>query len=324
MTFASDAFAGTNGTELNAYSASWVKQTGYTENGIIGGDGQWATASTNTTYACYRNTATPSGADYDVEADIVKRSVGSASPMLGVIGRASSSAQTFYWVIYTHSAGNIRLFRMVGGTQTQLGSNYSFTLTNNVAARLRLRMNGSAISVWLDGTQVIGPITDTSITAAGHAGLIMLSARDAGVEDSGYIDNWSAALLSSPSQLSGTATVSAVTASGGFLSVASSLSGTAALSAIIASGSLGVAPGVVLVPELRNWGGLLQAGVTIPVVTVCRLDTGAQVLSLTNQVTNGSGNLSITNAALATGTAYMVIGWNADGSQRFAAPIVAA
>lgn len=124
--------------------------------------------------------------------------------------------------------------------------------------------------------------------------------------------------------LSGTATVSAVTASGGFLSVASSLSGTAALSAIIASGTLGVAPGVVLVPELRNWGGSLQSGVTIPVVTVCRLDTGAQVLTLTNQVTSGAGNLSITSASLVAGTAYMVVGWNADGSQRFAAPIVAA
>ena len=127
----------------------------------------------------------------------------------------------------------------------------------------------------------------------------------------------------STATLSGTATLSAVTASGGFLSVASSLTGNATLGPVIASGSLGLAPGVALVPELRNWGGLLQAGVTIPVVTVCRLDTGAQVLTLTNQVTNGSGNLSITNAALATGTAYMVIGWNADGSQRFAAPVVA-
>ncbi len=124
--------------------------------------------------------------------------------------------------------------------------------------------------------------------------------------------------------LSGNAALSPITASGGFLSLASSLTGNATLAAIIASGSLGVAPGVVLVPELRNWGGSLQAGVTIPVVTVCRLDTGAQVLTLTNQVTSGAGNLTITNASLSAGVAYMVIGWNADGSQRFAAPIVAA
>ena len=58
---------------------------------------------------------------------------------------------------------------MVGGTQTQLGSSHSFTLTNDVAARIRLRMNGSSISGWLNGAVVIGPITDTNITAAGHA-----------------------------------------------------------------------------------------------------------------------------------------------------------
>lgn len=196
MTFASDAFAGTLGQELNAYSASWVKQTGYTENGIIGGDGQWATTGATVSYACYRNTATPADANYTVTADIVKRSAGSASPILGVTGRAAAGAQTFYWVIYTHSAGNIRLFKMVSGTQTQLGGNHSFTLTNNVPASLQLRMDGSNISAWLNGTQVIGPIADTSITAAGNAGLILLSARDVGVTDSGYIDNWAAAALS--------------------------------------------------------------------------------------------------------------------------------
>lgn len=323
MTFASDAFAGTLGTELNAYSALWVKQTGYTENGIIGGDGQWATTSATVAYACYRHTATPSGANYTVTADVVKRSSGSASPILGVIGRAAPGAQTFYWAIYTHSAGNIRLFKMVGGTQTQLGSSHSFTATPNVPFSLRLRMDGSAISAWLNGAVVVGPVTDTDITAAGHAGIIMLSARDIGVTDSGYIDNWDAALLAAPSQLSGTATLNVITASGGFLSSASSLSGTATLAAILASGNLGTAPGSVAVPELRNWGGSLQAGITIPVVTVCRLTTGVQVLTLTNQVTDGSGNLSITSAALVPGVSYMVIGWDAGGTQRFAVPLTA-
>lgn len=204
MTFASDAFAGTLGTELNAYSANWVKQTGYTENGIIGGDGQWATAVAPSAYACYRHTATPGSANYTVTADIVKRSVGSSSPILGVTGRASAAAQTFYWAIYTHSAGNIRLFKMVSGTQTQIGGNHSFTLTNNVPASLQLRMDGSNISAWLNGSQVIGPITDTDITGAGHGGIIILTARDLGVQDSGYLDNWDAALLSAP-----TATVGA-------------------------------------------------------------------------------------------------------------------
>ena len=196
MTFASDNFNGTNNTELTAYSASWAKQTGYTENAIIGLDGQWVVTTATVGYACYRNTATPGSANYDVECDITRRNVSSSnSPILGVTGRASSSAQTFYWLVYTHNSNNIRLFKMVAGTQTQLGSSYTFTVTNNVAARLRLRMDGSSISGWLDGTQIIGPVTDTAITAAGHAGLITIATRDVGVQDVLYIDNWDATAL---------------------------------------------------------------------------------------------------------------------------------
>jgi hypothetical protein len=243
MTFATDAFAGTLGQELNAYSASWVKQSGYTENAIIGGDGQWATTGATVSYACYRNTAAPPSADYSVFADIVKRNVGSASPILGVTGRAAAAAQTFYWLIYTHSAGNVRLFKMVGGTQTQLGSSHSFTLTNNVAARLELRMSGSSISGWLNGTQVIGPITDTAITGAGHGGIIMLAARDVGVQDSGYIDNWEASAGGTNATASGvtlTATSSliagAASASSGATANGATLTATASL--IVGGGTL--------------------------------------------------------------------------------------
>lgn len=103
----------------------------------------------------------------------------------------------------------------------------------------------------------------------------------------------------------------------------SALSGGAALDDVAAAGTLGAQQGTCVVPELRNWAGALQAGVTVPVVTCCRLSDGVQVLTLANQVADLSGALSITNAALLTGTTYMIIGWNGDGSSRFAAPATA-
>lgn len=104
---------------------------------------------------------------------------------------------------------------------------------------------------------------------------------------------------------------------------ASSLTGNIILDAVAPSGSLGQQPGAYIVPALTNWNGSLQAGVTVPWISFCRLTDGVQVLVLADQVTDGSGNLSGTNAALLAGTTYMVCGWNADGSSRFARPVVA-
>lgn len=222
-----------------------------------------------------------------------------------------------YLLVWVKEGAGFRLFERVAGTFTERGT---ANATNPLAGDIvSVDVSGTSVTVRRNGTALTGltGVTMTPHSTATRHGIRFHNSISARIDAFAWTD-----LVTST--LSGNATLSPITASGGLLSLASSLTGSAALSAIIASGSLGLAPGVALVPELRNWGGSLQAGVTIPVVTVCRLSTGAQVLTLTNQVTNGSGNLSITNAALVPGTAYMVIGWNADGSQRFAAPIVAA
>lgn len=116
-----------------------------------------------------------------------------------------------------------------------------------------------------------------------------------------------------------------IVATGAFTTdaAASELAGNVTLDAVVAAGALGQAQGTCMVSELRNWAGALQAGVTIPVVTFCRLSDGVQVLTLTSQITDGSGHLSVSSTSLLAGTAYMVIGWNGDGSARFAAPVTA-
>lgn len=187
-TFASDAFAGTAGTELSVYSASWSKQSGYTINGFIGNDGQYAFSADAGSYAVYQHSGSPASADYDVSADIAKRS-GTTSPQIAVCGRMASGASTFYWLVYTHSSTNLRLFKMVGGSATQLGSSYSLTLTST-PQNIKLRMVGDQISGYLDGALVIGPTTDAAITANGKSGILMLAMRETGVADSGSLDNF--------------------------------------------------------------------------------------------------------------------------------------
>ena len=125
--------------------------------------------------------------------------------------------------------------------------------------------------------------------------------------------------------LSGNVTLDAVAPAGTFASSSSDIGGNVTLDTVAPAGTLGVAPGTVTVPALKNWSGSLQTSVTIPVVTVLSMATGAQVLALTDQATHATtADLEITDAALAAGTTYMVAGWSADGSSRFAVPITAA
>lgn len=126
------------------------------------------------------------------------------------------------------------------------------------------------------------------------------------------------------STIVGNVTIDDAVPGGELSSSSSAITGGVVLDDYLPGGALDVPPGTVVIPELRNWGGSLQAGVTVPVVTVCRLTDGVQVLVLTNRVTDGSGNISITSASLIPGTWYMAVGWNADGSSRCARPVQAA
>lgn len=128
-----------------------------------------------------------------------------------------------------------------------------------------------------------------------------------------------------PGEISGGVTLADAAADGSLTIAAADMAGGVTLDNALAGGAgLGMQSGIVSALALRNWSGSLQTSVTIPVVTVCRLSDGAQVLTLTDQTTHAStGDLTITSASLIVGTWYMVMGWNADGSARFAVPLQA-
>lgn len=71
--------------------------------------------------------------------------------------------------------------------------------------------------------------------------------------------------------------------------------------------------GTVTIPVV-NVSNAPAASTSIPNVVITTLGGRNQVLALTGQVTDGSGNLIISNAAITTGQDYIVTGWNADGS----------
>lgn len=186
-------FTGTAFQELSAADADWSKQSGYTQDALIGSTGAYLINASAVDIAVYQHSATPPSANYSVWADIAKLS-GNQSPRPGVCGRMATGADTFYYALYSHDLTNIRLFKRVAGSQTQLGSSYTYTLTST-PAKLELVMNGDQISVELNDASVIGPVTDTAITAAGKAGVYAFQMRETGVADAGSIDNFDAAAI---------------------------------------------------------------------------------------------------------------------------------
>lgn len=191
MSFASDTFTGVQFTELNAHNAAWSKQSGHGDNALLGAGGTYAISGVDGAICVYRHSSAPASADYSVFADIAKINGTGREPSMGVCGRMAAAADTFYFLLYSHGAGNVRLFRRIGGENTQLGSSYTLSLTGT-PVNLELRMIGDQIAGYVDGVLRIGPVTDTAITDAGRAGIWLQNMREPSVEDVGSLDNFDA------------------------------------------------------------------------------------------------------------------------------------
>jgi hypothetical protein len=190
MSFVTDSFNGTLSQELSAYSAAWSKQFGHSDNGIIGNvTATYATTGASAAYVVYQNSASPASADYSTFTDLKYTGAGAPDPQYGPCGRMQSGASTFYAVIFRPGNSTIRLYKFVAGAATQLGSTYSMTPTVNQIYNVELRMAGTAIDVYLDGASIITS-TDSAISTAGKAGIIMYAMRQTGTDDRGRIEEF--------------------------------------------------------------------------------------------------------------------------------------
>ena len=266
MTFASDLFSGTSGTELATYSASWVRHSNYSSApAYISSAGR--ARGDSTTPVCYYNTATPSSADYEVSADVAITSVGSAFTA-GPVGRCNTTANTMYQARADGGDASWRLVKYVAGTFTQLGRSAK-TFSASTTLNVRLRMSGSTIELYKEGEGTAAvSVTDTSISAAGYSGL-RLSAT---MSDSlgFHLDAFDASYLSSGASVSGDT-----------ITLAQSLIAGAA------TGAASVA-GVTVSQATEILAGGVSTGITV----------SGDVVALVTSLVSGAA----TGAAAATGT----------------------
>lgn len=105
-------------------------------------------------------------------------------------------------------------------------------------------------------------------------------------------------------------------------SSSSALLGGVALQSAAPQGLLAPLPSSVSV-TLRQLNAL-ATGVTVPVVTVSRLDDGVQVARAYNVTSHAStASVVVADPAISAGTWYMVAGWTLDGQMRFQSPVQA-
>lgn len=176
--FASEDFTGTAGVNLNTLPG-WAKHPSYSANIVITDDGRFRGADKWGVGVYYKDIAPPS-ADYSVAIDIIVDAFDfyvTDYLTVGSAGRIDTAADTHYVAQYYEepgagAGGSIELKKVVAGVTTTLGSIYSYTATVDVPFNIELVMDGTSISVKLNGVTIIGPITDSDITAAGRAGVM--------------------------------------------------------------------------------------------------------------------------------------------------------
>lgn len=206
--FVSDSFTDTAGTALTSHigetGATWVKHPNFTSGAaVIGSAGDVYSTSANSTFDLA--SGIPNSPDYTVACDLDFLTKLSTSASYGVVARYDPSASTGYEAAWSGLGGQWQLIKHVAGSNVALQTN-TVTLPTGVH-RFELEVAGSTITAYADGVVVLGPITDTDITAAGRAGIRLsgVASDSTGV----HIDNFAATNSSAGVSVTGAASLAA-------------------------------------------------------------------------------------------------------------------
>jgi hypothetical protein len=152
-----DSFNRANAADLGA---NWAVQSG---GSAITISGNQATSTASPAVEYYSATAAPDDGYAEIVVGTAVETVSDTG--IGPAYRMATAAQTMYFAqTNTHET---RLYKVVGGSFTQLGTDAAACSSGQT---LRITCNGTAISVSVNGSTVIGPVTDSGI-ASGRAGI---------------------------------------------------------------------------------------------------------------------------------------------------------
>jgi hypothetical protein len=170
-TFVLDTFTGTDGTVLSSHvgetGATWDFRDGYTDVASIKSNRLWAASLTH-----YFASGIPASADYEVSADIYI-----ASQLSGGVAGVAIRSRTKSDISYTGHFGmsGASAFCYILGYPGAGGIGFAGVATPSVGSThtLKLKAQGTALSLYWDGALVVGPVTNTGYLTAGRAGVII-------------------------------------------------------------------------------------------------------------------------------------------------------
>lgn len=168
----SEAFTAANGTLLTSLNGAFSTISG--QSGVLAVSSNRIGVTSEKALAYFTHSANPTVADYSVSADVYFEAGALDSAQAGVLGRYSASALTGYRAILRHDGASmfLGLYSQVSGTTTQLGAFYPVTFAVGDTVNLRLQMQGSTISCYLNGSTTAAiSETNTVHTAAGRGGV---------------------------------------------------------------------------------------------------------------------------------------------------------
>jgi hypothetical protein len=172
-TYVSDTFTGTDGTAI----ASHTPDVGgaWSGSGVTLLSNQVVSGAFAGSFSLLNATLT-STADYEVSIDVhfagTTPSTGAAqgSDVMGAHARDDGSFD-YYEASYDSSLKSWGLWKVLSGTYTRLGSAFAMTYTQTQTHTVKLRVQGTTITMFVDGTSQVS-VTDASISAKGKVGFV--------------------------------------------------------------------------------------------------------------------------------------------------------
>lgn len=171
VSLSSDSFTDAAETPLPGHTgelgAAWTAYVG-ADLGKVSSANRLYRSGTN--YSGYYTSATPTSADYSVQADLVFRS-NIINDYAGVVGRVTG-ATTFYGARWQqgNGSGSWVIYEYNNGALTTLATTAAASRTVNQSNRIKLEMVGTALKLYVDGV-LTASATDGTITAAGRGGI---------------------------------------------------------------------------------------------------------------------------------------------------------
>lgn len=147
----SDDFEDGNSIGWTAVSGSWSVTT----------DGTKVYKQTNSSGEALANAGDATWTDYSVQADI-KLYNNATNAGSGVLARYVDSNN--YYMLRLQQTGKVQLYKKAAGTFTLLGE-AAQTVTAGSTYTLKLEVNGSALTGYVNGVEKISAVTDTAISS---------------------------------------------------------------------------------------------------------------------------------------------------------------